>query len=45
VDWPAIARFRDQLAHHYWDTAHAILQHVVTVELDQLEQAVHRLHT
>jgi len=45
VDWPAIARFRDQLAHHYWDTAHAILQHVVTVELDQLEHAVHRLHT
>lgn len=43
VDWPAIARFRDHLAHHYWDTAHAILQHVVDVELQDLATAVQRL--
>ncbi|MBI5161974.1 MAG: DUF86 domain-containing protein [Micrococcales bacterium] len=45
VDWPAIARFRDHLAHRYWDTAHAILHQVVTVELDQLGRAVQRLRT
>lgn len=43
VDWPAIARFRDQLAHHSWDTAHAILQHVVDVELEEVLGAVQRL--
>lgn len=43
VDWPAIARFRDQLAHHYWDTVHSILQHVVDVELPDVDAAAHRL--
>ena len=43
VDWPAIARFRDHLAHHYWDTAHAILQQVVDVKLQDLAAATQRL--
>lgn len=43
VDWPAVSRFRDQLADHYWDTAHAILQYVVDVDLPQLAAATTRL--
>lgn len=39
VDWPAVSRFRDQLVHHDWDPAHAILQHVVDVDLPHLVAA------
>lgn len=43
VDWRAIARFRDQLTHHYWDTAHAVVQHVIHHQLDELADAAHHL--
>jgi uncharacterized protein with HEPN domain len=34
---------RDQLAHHYFDTSHAIIERTVTVELAQLVAAVRAL--
>ena len=43
IDWRAIARSRDQLTHHYWDTAGAVVQHVVDHQLDELLLAVSRL--
>jgi uncharacterized protein with HEPN domain len=43
IDWRAIARSRDLLTHHYWDTAHAVVQHVVEHQLEELVAAVTRL--
>jgi uncharacterized protein with HEPN domain len=43
VPWAEIARMRDHLAHHYFDTDHAIVQDVVDNELDRLLDAVRRL--
>lgn len=43
IDWRAIARFRDQLTHHYWDTAHEVVQHVVDHQLEGLAEAAERL--
>jgi uncharacterized protein with HEPN domain len=40
VRWRAIARMRDQLAHHYFDTDHAIVEFVVHEELKPLRTAV-----
>lgn len=45
VDWRAIARSRDQLTHHYWDTAHAVVEHVVAHQLGELADAVRRLQS
>lgn len=45
VPWSAIARMRDHLAHHYFDTDHAIVQDVVENELLPLETAVKVLLT
>lgn len=36
IPWKAIARMRDQLAHRYFDTDHAIVRDVVDNELDPL---------
>jgi uncharacterized protein with HEPN domain len=33
VPWRAIARMRDHLAHHYFDTDHSIVEDVVAHEL------------
>ena len=33
IPWSANARMRDHLAHHYFDTDHAIVQDVVDTEL------------
>lgn len=41
--WQDIARMRDHLAHHYFDTSHAIVQATVDRDLAQLESAVRRL--
>jgi uncharacterized protein with HEPN domain len=38
-----IARMRDQLAHRYFDTTHAIIGSTVTQDLPQLRLAVGRL--
>ena len=43
VPWKAIARMRDQLAHRYFDTDHAIVQDVVDNELGPLLAAVQAL--
>ena len=43
VPWKAIARMRDQLAHRYFDTDHAIVQDVVDNELGPLLAAVQSL--
>jgi len=40
IRWRAIARMRDQLAHHYFDTDHAIVEYVVHEELAPLRAAV-----
>ena len=40
IDWKAIARMRDHLAHRYFDTDHAIVRDVVDNELDPLLDAV-----
>lgn len=43
LPWAEIARMRDQLAHRYFDTTHAIVASTVTHDLPQLRQAVARL--
>lgn len=43
VPWRAIARMRDQLAHRYFDTDHAIVHDVVDNELGPLLAAVRSL--
>ena len=43
IPWRQVAAMRDQLAHRYFDTTHAILAATVTTELPALEAAVQRL--
>lgn len=43
IPWSAIARMRDHLAHHYFDTDHAIVRDVVDHELQPLQQAARSL--
>jgi uncharacterized protein with HEPN domain len=43
VPWSAIARMRDQLAHRYFDTDHAVVRDVVNNELEPLLRAVRSL--
>lgn len=43
IPWREIARLRDHLAHHYFDTDHAIVQDVVDTELAPLLDAVRTL--
>lgn len=43
VPWRNIAAMRDQLAHHYFDTEHAIVNGTVTHDLEPLLAAVGRL--
>lgn len=45
IPWREIARMRDHLAHHYFDTDHAIVQDVVDTELGPLLDAVRSLIT
>jgi len=40
IRWRAIARMRDQLTHHYFDTDHATVEYVVRGELTPLREAV-----
>jgi uncharacterized protein with HEPN domain len=40
IPWSQIARMRDNLAHRYFDTTHAIVQATVTNDLDVLAAAV-----
>ena len=43
VRWREIARMRDQLALHYFDTDHAIVEYIVHEELATLRIAVEAL--
>ena len=39
IHWQEIARMRDQLAHHYFDTDHAVVTYVIQEELTPLRVA------
>lgn len=43
VPWSAVARMRDHLAHHYFDTEHSYVATTVAQDLASLEAAVRRL--
>ncbi len=43
IPWRQVAAIRDQLAHRYFDTSHAIIERTVTVDLAQLVAAVRAL--
>ncbi len=43
LPWSAIARMRDRLAHHYFDTEHSHVAETVKHDLGPLEAAVRRL--
>lgn len=43
VPWSDIARMRDVLSHHYFDTSHAILEQTARNDLPRLRAAVERL--
>jgi len=43
IPWAEVAQMRDRLAHHYFDTSHAILTATVENDLPELEAAARRL--
>jgi len=43
VPWAQVAGMRDQLAHRYFDTSHAIVTQTVMRDLPELERAISRL--
>jgi len=43
IPWVDIAGMRDQLAHHYFDTSHAIVQATIDSDLPALAEVVERL--
>lgn len=43
IPWKDIAGMRDNLAHRYFDTSHAIVKGTVDNDLDELAEAVQRL--
>jgi uncharacterized protein with HEPN domain len=43
LPWSNIARMRDRLAHHYFDTDHSLVAGTVAHDLAPLESAVGRL--
>ncbi|HVA60537.1 MAG TPA: HepT-like ribonuclease domain-containing protein [Mycobacteriales bacterium] len=43
IPWSHITGMRDQLAHRYFDTSHAIVSGTITHDLAELERAVQRL--
>jgi uncharacterized protein with HEPN domain len=43
LPWAEIARMRDQLAHRYFDTTHALVASTVLHDLPILRQAIARL--
>jgi uncharacterized protein with HEPN domain len=43
LPWAEIGRMRDQLAHRYFDTTHAIVASTVIHDLPVLRQAIERL--
>jgi uncharacterized protein with HEPN domain len=43
VPWQSVAGMRDRLAHHYFDTSHAILQSTIDKDIPVLKDSVARL--
>ncbi|CAN5313161.1 DUF86 domain-containing protein [soil metagenome] len=43
IPWAEIARMRDQLTHHYFDTAHSIVHATAANDVPKLAAAVQRL--
>jgi uncharacterized protein with HEPN domain len=43
IPWSDIARMRDQLTHHYFDTAHSIVHATAANDVPRLAAAVERL--
>ena len=43
LPWSEIARMRDHLAHHYFDTTHSIVAATVAQDLPELRGAIQRL--
>jgi len=43
IPWVDIAGMRDQLAHRYFDTSHAIVQATIDTDLPVLSEAIARL--
>lgn len=43
IPWDEIARMRDQLTHHYFDTAHSIVHATAANDVPKLAAAVQRL--
>ena len=43
IPWRQVAAMRDQLAHRYFDTSHAVVAHTVMTDLPELEAAVRSL--
>ena len=40
IPWVQVAQMRDRLAHHYFDTSHAIVSTTVNEDIPELETAV-----
>jgi uncharacterized protein with HEPN domain len=40
IPWRQVAAMRDQLAHRYFDTSHAIVEHTAKKDLPELNAAV-----
>lgn len=45
IPWQDVAGMRDRLAHHYFDTSHAIVQATIDHDLPALEAGVERLRS
>lgn len=43
VPWHAVMSMRNRLAHHYFDTSHAILQSTIEEDIPLLARAVAKL--
>ena len=43
IPWAEVAGMRDRLAHHYFDTSHAIVTATIEQDLPDLETAARRL--
>jgi uncharacterized protein with HEPN domain len=43
IPWQSVAGMRDRLAHHYFDTSHAILQRTVDEDIPMLKVSVARM--
>jgi uncharacterized protein with HEPN domain len=43
IPWAEVAQMRDRLAHHYFDTSHAVVTATVEHDLPEFETAVRKL--